>query len=71
MRITVISGTNRPGNLSLQVARACQEILSEQGRPATLLDLKDLPREIAFDYLQDGLAPGFEPFQAAVDAADH
>ena len=71
MQITVISGTNRPGNLSLQVARACQEMLSLKDSPASLLDLKELPREIAFDYLGDSTVSGFATFQAVVDATTH
>ncbi len=71
MQITVLSGTNRPGNLSLQVAHACREFLGILGKPVGLLDLKELPREIAFDYLEKSDTTGFDRFQAVVDATTH
>ncbi len=40
--IQIISGTNRPGSLSLQVSRYCQSILRESGSEASVLDLAEL-----------------------------
>jgi chromate reductase, NAD(P)H dehydrogenase (quinone) len=71
MQITVISGTNRPGNLSIKVADICKEILEEQDVFAELIDLQQLPREIAFDYLGDRALAGFAEFQQMVDRSSH
>lgn len=46
--ITVISGTNRSGNLSVLVAGALVELLTAQGIEAKLLDLRSLPEDFAF-----------------------
>lgn len=70
MQLTVISGTNRPGNLSLKVAGICMDLLADLGLKAELLDLALLPREIAFEYVGDGM-PDFEPIQALVDRSSH
>ncbi len=71
MQITVVSGTNRPGNLSLKVAGLCREMLAEQGHDAKLLDLMALPREIAFDYIGNSKQNEFAPFQQVVDESSH
>ncbi|MBT3648843.1 MAG: NAD(P)H-dependent oxidoreductase [Flavobacteriales bacterium] len=46
--ITVISGTNRSGNLSILVSRAVVELLTAQGIETKLLDLQTLPEDFAF-----------------------
>lgn len=71
MQITVVSGTNRPGNLSLKVAGLCREILAQQGHDAQLLDLMHLPREIAFQYFGNGTDAGFVPFQQIINDSSH
>lgn len=71
MQLTIVSGTNRPDNLSLRVARGCQGWLQGMGIPSELLDLESLPREIAFDYLQSPPSTGFQPYQALVDRSSH
>jgi chromate reductase len=71
MRITVVSGTNRQGNLSLKVAGICREILDTLGCETQLLDLRELPSSLAFQYCDDNLHPEFGPFQTLVDASSH
>jgi chromate reductase, NAD(P)H dehydrogenase (quinone) len=71
MHVMIVSGTNRPDNLSWKVARQCQEIMEELGVETELLDLKQLPREIAFDYLDARACLDFHPYQAAVDRSQH
>lgn len=46
--ITVISGTNRAGNLSILVSRAIVELLTDAGIESKLLDLQTLPENFAF-----------------------
>ena len=69
MKFTIVAGTNRPGNLSLKVAKISHRILANAGLSASVLDLGDLPRDIAFDYL--GNAASFSPFQTLVDETSH
>jgi chromate reductase len=71
MQVTIVSGTNRPNNLSIKVAGFCRELLATQGITAELLDLALLPREIAFDYLGDPALNGFLPYQQLVDRTTH
>jgi len=46
--ITIISGTNRPENVSLRVAGAIMELLTSMDIEVQLLDLQKLPRDFAF-----------------------
>lgn len=69
MQVTIVSGTNRPQNLSIKVASVCHQILMDAGLPASMIDLADLPRDIAFDYLGD--SKSFARFQKVVDASTH
>jgi chromate reductase len=71
MLVTIVSGTNRPNNLSIKVAKRCQDFLEGQGIATELLDLADLPREIAFDYLEENARTGFLPYQQLVDSTTH
>lgn len=69
MKLTIVSGTNRPGNLSLKVARICHQLLHGAGYEVDVLDLAELPRDFAFDYLE--ASPSFEKFQNQVDQSSH
>jgi chromate reductase, NAD(P)H dehydrogenase (quinone) len=71
MQFVIVSGTNRPDNLSLRVAKLCQAYLKEQGHEAALLDLELLPRSIAFDYLDSIASSGFQPYQDVVHRGSH
>ncbi|NND93249.1 MAG: NAD(P)H-dependent oxidoreductase [Flavobacteriales bacterium] len=46
--ITVISGTNRENSVSSKIAGIYVQMLGNEGCEAHLIDLRDLPREIAF-----------------------
>lgn len=46
--ITVISGTNRNGNVSVRIAASVVELLTNMGEDAQLLDLQKLPRDFVF-----------------------
>lgn len=46
--ITVISGTNRNGNVSVRIAASVVELLTNIGVDAQLLDLQKLPRDFVF-----------------------
>lgn len=46
--ITVISGTNRIGNVSVKVANSVVELLTRMGEEVQLLDLQKLPRDFVF-----------------------
>lgn len=59
--ITIISGTNRTGSVTYQMALLYQRKLKEQGIHASILDLKDLPHDFAFSALYEntGKSEGF------------
>ena len=46
--ITIISGTNRPENLSLRVSMAIAELLTSMEIEAQILDLQKLPKDFVF-----------------------
>ncbi len=58
--ITVISGTNRKGSMTLQVSLLCKKILTEKGEEVKLLDLSDLPHDFVFTALYGNKNPEFE-----------
>ncbi|ALI97855.1 NADPH-dependent FMN reductase [Rufibacter tibetensis] len=45
--ILIISGTNRPNSITLQIAKLYQELLSAKGQSSEILDLQDLPLDFA------------------------
>jgi len=49
--ITIISGTNREKNVSLQIAQTYSNLLSKNNRENQILDLQDLPDDFAFSAL--------------------
>ncbi|MFM2376277.1 MAG: hypothetical protein RLZZ165_1374 [Bacteroidota bacterium] len=71
MNFTVISGTNRPASLSLKVSGIIRNLLAERGLHSELIDLCQLPQDIAFSYLDTGNSLGFAPYQAIVDKSTH
>jgi len=42
--VTIISGTNRPESLSIQISKIYQEILKEKGAESRIINLLDLPK---------------------------
>ncbi len=71
LRITVISGTNRPGSRTLRVARRLVERYAEiDGVDVTLLDLAQLPVEIAAPGSYAEKPAALRPFTDTVLASD-
>lgn len=68
--LLVISGTNRPGAYSLQVARLMVDLLREAGAEARLLDLAELPPELFRPEAYAAKPAAFGPFQAAIDGCE-
>lgn len=58
--ITVISGTNRKGSMTLQVSLLCEKILREKGEKVKLLDLNELPHDFVFTALYGNKNAEFE-----------
>ena len=71
MTIQIISGTNRPNNMSLVLARAYQESLSAAGVSASLIDLTDLPQDILATDLYGNRSDAFQPFQDRIKENEH
>ncbi|WP_291725144.1 NADPH-dependent FMN reductase [Bernardetia sp.] len=51
--ITIISGTNRKGSVTYNMALFYQKKLEEKGVQSTILDLKELPHDFAFSALYE------------------
>jgi NAD(P)H-dependent FMN reductase len=64
--ITLIVGTNRPGNNSRKVAAHVEEIYAELKVPILLLDLAQLPPEIFSPTSYAEKPRAFQPFAEAV-----
>jgi NAD(P)H-dependent FMN reductase len=70
MKITLLSGTNRPGSNTRKIVAELEAIYAALGTPATVLDLADLPAEI-FSPASYGEKPAsFAPFSDAILASD-
>lgn len=67
--ISIISGTNRPGNLSRILAAEYKREFEERGEEVRLIDLQKLPANIAFGELYGKRSPHFEEFQQALEAS--
>ncbi len=51
--VTIISGTNRTGSVTYQMALLYQKKLKQQGVQASILDLKELPKDFTFSALYE------------------
>jgi NAD(P)H-dependent FMN reductase len=70
MKITLLSGTNRPGSNTRKIVAELEAIYAALGTPATVLDLAELPAEI-FSAASYGEKPAsFAPFSDAILASD-
>ncbi len=58
--ITIVSGTNRKGSMTFQVAQLCKNLLTQKGEVAQILDLQDLPHDFVFSALYGNKNPEFE-----------
>jgi chromate reductase, NAD(P)H dehydrogenase (quinone) len=70
MKITIISGTNRKGAMSLKVARKMLRIYESLDVNADVLDLSTLPSDIFVPTVYKEKPASFEPFQQAILDAD-
>lgn len=71
LQITVLSGTNRPGARTRQVAgRLVERYRRIEGVEVQLLDLHDLPVELASPAAYANKPAGFQPFADRVLASD-
>ena len=70
MRITLLSGTNRPGSNTRRVTTRLEGIYRELGQPAGVIDLADLPPEIFSPASYAKKPAAFAPFADAILAAD-
>ena len=70
MKITVISGTNRPGSNSRRVAGLVEREYAGRGASTTLLDLTELPPSLFLPASYSQKPPEFSPFADAVVRSD-
>lgn len=70
MKITLLSGTNRPGSNSRKVTSIIAELYREAGQPVDILDLVDLPPEIFHASSYAEKPASFAPFSEAILASD-
>lgn len=66
----MIVGTNRPGSRARAVSKHVEEIYRELNVDLSVLDLKDLPKEIFDPNSYEETPPAFASFQEAVTNAD-
>jgi chromate reductase len=69
--ILLISGTNRPHSLSLQIAKLYRQLLSDRGQASEILDLQDLPLDFASPdlYHNDRASQAFSSLSNRVNTA--
>ena len=68
--IEIISGTNRPGSISAQIAQLYQEMLLKKEVKSQILDLIDLPHDFTVSALYDS-AGGNEAFNKLANRLRH
>ena len=66
LKITIISGTNRPGSWTLKLAKYYQKRMREKGTEAGLLSLSQLPGNIIESDLFGKRSAEFEPIQEII-----
>jgi sugar phosphate isomerase/epimerase/NAD(P)H-dependent FMN reductase len=64
--ISIVAGTNRPGSLTLKVAREIEGIYRRLGVPAQVIDLALLPREALAPEAYAQKPASFAPFAQAI-----
>lgn len=67
----IISCTNRPGNLSIHLARFYHEGLAALGIPSTLYNLEEMPPRLLETDLYGSRSESFAPVQQMIIAATH
>ncbi|HXT10527.1 MAG TPA: NADPH-dependent FMN reductase [Candidatus Angelobacter sp.] len=64
--ITLLIGTNRPGNNSRKIARQVEEVYAELNVPIRVMDLADLPTEIFAPSSYAEKPKSFQPFAEGI-----
>lgn len=70
MKITLVSGTNRPGSNTRKVVSHIARLYADLGQPVDILDLADLPQEIFHPSSYASKPASFSRFSDAVLASD-
>lgn len=70
MKITLLSGTNRPGSNTRKVAAVIAGLYQEIGQPVDILDLAELPPEIFSPEAYAKKPASFAPFSEAILQSD-
>jgi NAD(P)H-dependent FMN reductase len=70
MKLTLLSGTNRPGSNTRKVVSHLAALYEELGQPVEILDLADLPHEIFHPSAYAIKPASFARFSEAVLASD-
>lgn len=70
MKITLVSGTNRPGSNTRKVVSHVARLYAELGQPVEILDLAELPPEIFHPSSYASKPASFARFSDAVLASD-
>ena len=70
MKLTLVSGTNRPGSNTRKITGLLAGIYAELGQPAEILDLADLPPEIFLPASYAKKPPAFARFSNTILASD-
>ena len=70
MKITLLSGTNRPGSNTRKIAAIIAGLYQEIGHPVDILDLADLPQEIFLPQSYGQKPASFAPFSQAILQSD-
>ncbi|TAE74927.1 MAG: NADPH-dependent oxidoreductase [Bacteroidetes bacterium] len=70
--ITLISGTNRPNSLTLNITKYYQSLLTIREIPTQIMDLSTLPEDFVFSalYQNAGKNQKFNTFQKIIDEND-
>ncbi len=70
MKLTLLSGTNRPGSNTRKVVAHLAEVYAALGHPTDVLDLADLPAEIFHPSSYAAKPAAFAHFNDAILASD-
>jgi NAD(P)H-dependent FMN reductase len=70
MKLTLVSGTNRPNSNTRKITAVLADIYAELGQPAEILDLADLPAEIFLPSAYAEKPAAFARFDDAILASD-
>ncbi|MEI6106036.1 MAG: NADPH-dependent FMN reductase [Opitutae bacterium] len=70
MKITLVSGTNRPGSNTRRITGELAALYIALGQPVEILDLAELPAELFLPAAYETKPPAFARFNDAILASD-